>query len=134
VIVFLMVVRTRLPSSSHSSLISNRVLSPFVASCLSHSLAGGAHPRTALGPLLVAVGTGTGAEMSCPAGCAAVCGNPPTGVGASRGVRSGDVIGGGSIVPTGAGENPDVVSGADGVPSVSVAGADDPPSVLPQQL
>jgi len=64
VFIFFMVVLTRFPSSSHSSLISKRVSSSFDFVSLSHSLTGGAHPRTAFGPDDCEVGTGAGCDIS----------------------------------------------------------------------
>lgn len=64
VFIFLVVVRTKFPSSSHSSLISILVSSPFDLVSLSHSLAGGAHPLTAFGPDDLEVGTAAGSDTS----------------------------------------------------------------------
>ena len=76
VVMCLMVVRRRLPSSSHSSSTSILVLSPFLFSVASHSFWGGAHPLPEYAAL-TALTPGAGAMYDFGAAPLPAGGTPP---------------------------------------------------------
>jgi hypothetical protein len=96
VVMCLMVVLRRFPSSSHSSSTSILVLSPFLFSVASHSFCGGAHPfpwyasRTCFTP-----GAGATYDFGAAAGLAS---NNKLCSGAALGVGAETIVSGASLV------------------------------------